>query len=92
MLTNNTGASNPINFEYSTGSGNTLTNIGLLLFIVTETSFPVNVSTYGFDNQVYATDLANIDAAGPSGAYSTGFNPKCMFGLRRLTSNNAAYL
>ena len=60
--------------------------------MITDNPMPTNVSAYGFDNQQYGTDLTNLAAGSPTGAYSYGFDPKCMFGVRRLTFSNIAYL
>lgn len=70
-----------IEFQYYTDNGNTLTNIGLVIIVVSDDPLPINIDSFGFQVNIYATDLSSAASNGSLGAYSTGFNRKCVLGF-----------
>lgn len=81
-----------IEFRYYTDNGNTLTNIGLVIIVVSDNPLPTNIDSFGFLNNIYATDLNNAAGNGSLGAYSTGFNRKCVLGFTAFRYGPLVYI
>lgn len=84
--------SNPIDLTYFTKDDNQLTLISFVLMVYTSSPFPANISNSVFITNSYSTDLDDATSASPSGAYSSGFDMKCMLGFDRLSYMTTMYL
>jgi hypothetical protein len=71
-----------VQFSYQTANGNRLTKIAVVV-VAMRASWPGGVSTI-FTTGSYNNILNDIDTASAAGAFDSGYNQKCFFGLQRM--------